>query len=257
MGRHPAGGSDLSAVKYVGIGLFFVFGAISGYWCVVVLTRGEYLTALTMFAFAACWFAMLGAGIRTSRGRVCARSEFDKLGTVVRPDWAIDLLTRLSLTAILVATTTYAVLGPLGHLDIPIPRVQRFALPGVAAVTAVIAAVMLWRAVRRGSLTYLRLSPKGFEFGGGLSTARGDWSSVTGVTDSQPGARNLTPSAIVVRLSDGRYRTMASTASCTRNKDELRDMVTFYWREPKAREELTDGRALTRLSANGFSTSSE
>lgn len=244
-------------MKYVGIGLFFVFGAVSGYWCVVVLTRDEYLTALTMFAFAAGCFVILGAGARTSFGRLSARSEFATSGTTVRPDRAIDLLTRLSLTAIVVATATYAVLGPLGYLDIPIPRVQRFALPVVAALTAAIAAVMLWRAVRHGSLTYLHLSPQGFEFGGGLSTARGDWSSVTGVTDSRPGARNLAPSAIVVRLSGDRYRTMASTASCTRNKDELRDMVTFYWRHPKARGELTDGRALTRLSTNGFSTSSE
>jgi hypothetical protein len=75
---------------------------------------------------------------------------------------------------------------------------------------------------------------------------------VKGVTDTQPGARNLTASAIVVTMPDRKVCTVASTGSYTADEDALRDMVKFYWQHPEARSELTTGAALTRLSPSGF-----
>jgi hypothetical protein len=239
-------------MKYLGLVLFSAFGAFCAYWGVVFLIRGEFLTALPVLAFGVSWFGVAAVGMRTSRGRVTARTEFDNAGTTIRPDRVVDQLSRLVLAGGVVAVALFAVLAPVGLLAIPIPRVQRFALPVVAAITAVMGAVMLWRNIRQGSLSYLRLTPSGFEFGGGLSTMRGDWSAVKGVTDTQPGARNLTASAIVVKMPDRKVRTVASTGSYTADADALRDMVRFYWQRPEARSELTTGAASTRLSPSGF-----
>jgi hypothetical protein len=191
-------------------------------------------------------------GVRTTFGRPTARTEHDAAGTTIRPDRVVDQLSRMMLAAGTLAATLFAVLGAMDLLAIPIPKVQRFALPAVAALMGVTGAVMLWRTARQGSLSYLRLTPSGFEFGGGLATKRGDWATVQKVTDTQPGSRNLTSSAIIVEMSDRTVSTVASTGSYTADENALRDMVQFYWRHPESRSELTDGAASTRLSSGGF-----
>jgi hypothetical protein len=232
-------------MKFVGLVLFFVFGTFCGYWAAVFLSRGEFVTALAVLAFGLSWFGLFAIGIRTYRGTVTARTESDAVGTTIRPDRVVDQLSRSVLASGVVAATLFAVLAPVGLLAIPIPRVQRYALPIGAAITALIGATMLWRPIRQGSLSYMRLTTSGFEFGGGLSTMRGDWSAVKAVTDTRPGARNLTVSAIIVKLSDRKACTVASTGSYTTDENALRDMVTFYWRHPEARSELTNGTAST------------
>ncbi|MBB5164143.1 hypothetical protein [Mycobacterium sp. AZCC_0083] len=239
-------------MKYVGFVLFSVFGAFCAYWGVVFLSRGEFMTALAVLAVGVSWFGLVAIGIRTSRRTVTARTEFDAVGTTIRPDRVVDLLSRSVLASGTAAATLFAVLAPVGLLAIPIPRVQRYALPVGAAIVALIGATMLWRTIRQGSLSYMRLTTSGFEFGGGLSAMRGDWSAVKAVTDTRPGARNLTASAIIVKLSDRKVCTVASTGSYTADENALRDMVAFYWRHPEARSELTDGAASARLSPSGF-----
>jgi hypothetical protein len=252
MGRYEAGRGDLPAMKYVGFVLFSAFGAFCVYWGVVFLSRGGFVTALPVLAFGVCWFGLVATGIRTSRGTVTARTAFDAGGTTIRPDRMVDRLSRLVLASGVFAAALFAVLAPAGLLVIPIPSVQRFALPAVAAITALVGVIRLWRTIRQGSLSYIRLTPSGFEFGGGLSTLRGDWSAVKAVTDAQPGTRNMTASAIVVKLPGRKVCTVASTGSYTANVDALRDMVSFYWQHPEARPELTTNSASTRLSPSGF-----
>lgn len=193
---------------------------------------------MAILAFGISWLVLVAMGVRTTRGTVTMRTEFDAEGSTVHPDHVVGQLSRLMLAAGVLATIMFAVLAPTGRLAIPIPNVQRFALPGVAAITGLVGAVMLWRTIRQGSLSYLRLTPSGFEFGGGLSTKRGEWSAVTAVTTSQPGARNLTASAIVVTMSDRATRTVASTGSYTSDANALRDMVQYYWQHPGESSEL-------------------
>lgn len=252
MGWHSTGGSDLPAMKFVGLVLFFALGAFCAYWGVVFLSRGEFMTAFAVLVLGISWFGLVASGIRTTRGTVTARTEFDTMGTTIRPDRVVDQLSRSFLASAAVAATLFAVLAPAGLLAIPIPRIQRYALPVGAAIVAVLAAVTLWRTIRQGSLSYIRLTTSGFEFGGGLSAKRGDWSAVKAVTDTLPGARNLTASAIIVKLSDRKVCIVASTGSYMADENALRDMVTFYWRHPDTRSELTDGTASARLSPSGF-----
>jgi hypothetical protein len=240
-------------MKYLALTLFSVFGAICAYWAVVSLSRGEHLTALAVLAFGISWFAAVAMGVRTTFGSPTARTEYDAAGTTIRPDRVVDQLSRMMLVTGTLAAALFAVLAPMGILAIQIPKVQRFALPAVAAIMGATGAVMLWRTIRQGSLSYLRLTPSGFEFGGGLSTKRGDWATVKTVTDTQPGSRNLTSSAIIVEMSDRTVCTVASTGSFTVDENALRDMVHFYWQHPEARSELTDGTASIRLSSGGFS----
>jgi hypothetical protein len=239
-------------MKFVGLVLFSAFGAFCAYWGVVFLSRGEFMTALAVLAFGMSWFGLVAIGIRTTRGTVTARTEFDTIGTTIRPDRVVDQLSRSVLAFGAVAATLFAVLAPAGLLAVPIPRVQRYALPVGAAFVAVLGATMLWRTIRQGSLSYIRLTTSGFEFGGGLSARRGDWSAVKAVTDTLPDARNLTASAIIVKLSDRKVCTVASTGSYTADENALRDMVTFYWRHPEARSELTNDAASARLNPSGF-----
>jgi hypothetical protein len=195
-------------MKYLGLVLFSAFGVFCAYWGVVFVIRGEFLTGLPVLAFGVSWFGMVAMGIRTSRGRVTARTAFDTAGTTIRPDRVVDQLSLFVLAAGVVSVALFAVLAPAGPLAIPIPRVQRFALPVVAAITALMGAVMLWRTICQGSLSYLRLTPSGFEFGGGLSTKRADWSAVKG--GHRHAARRSQPDGQRDRRQDARSQGLHS-----------------------------------------------
>ncbi len=53
-------------------------------------------------------------------------------------------------------------------------------------------------------------------------------------------------------MSDGRPSTLVAADSYTPDGKALRELVRFYWQHPEHRCELTDGRALERLSKEKF-----
>ncbi len=146
----------------------------------------------------------------------------------------------------------FAIFAPIGKLDIPVPREMRYYLPFIAAGGAVSGALILWRAFNHGGMSYLRLSTRGFEFVDGLLSAHGEWEQVNDVTDRKPHGRTPNKGAIVVVMRDGQTPTFSSSSSYTEDNQALRRMVRFYWQHPECRVELTDGRALARLSSNSF-----
>jgi hypothetical protein len=225
-------------------------GVLCAVWMMITLSRSEYLTAVVVFGFAVFCFGLLGIVTWRNEGSITPRGTFDASGTTIRPNRGIDLFTQLWLVVTVAAMALYAVLAPLGKLDIPAGREQRYSLPVVGAAIAVVGVPMLWGAFRRGSMKYLRLRPNGFDFEQGLSSAHRAWDEVKDVTDQAPGRRPVS-SAIVMVMSDGHTPTMTA-ATFTPDGKALRDMVRFYWQHPERRVELTDGRAVERLQNEQF-----
>lgn len=154
---------------------------------------------------------------------------------------------QIALLGLTIASGLSAIFVPIGLVDIPVPEQMRYALPFVAAAAALMGAPIMWRTLRRGSFLYLRLTPKGFIYVNGWRPQRGDWVHIVDVAETAPAQTAPTPNTIVMVMSDDCTITMPG-ASFTPDGRQLRQWVRFYWLHPDLREELTDGRALTRLT---------
>jgi len=227
------------------------FGILCIVWAAIALGRGEYLTAIVVLGFAGSCSGLVIPFIKVVPGRVTPRGTTDGAATMIRPDRGIDIPIQASLFCSVVAMGLFAIFWPLGRLDIPVPHSFRFSLPFMSAAGAVMGAPMLYGFLRRGGTKCLRLTPNGFEFGQGLSSSSGKWAQVKDITDRVPGQPTPSYSAIVVVMADGQTPTLAA-GSYTPGGQALREMVRFYWQHPEHRAELTDGRALARLSSDGF-----
>ena len=234
-------------------GLIFCagIGTLCAAWAVVTLLRGEFLTTTTVLGFAVMLFGFAVWLSRMRWGNLTAAGEFDATGTTVRPDRAGDLLIRIAMISGVLAMSLFAVLWPLGKLDIPVPHSMRYYLPVMSTIGALAGAPVLWRAMRRGSMSYLRLTPDGFEFAEGRSPAQGQWGEVEDVSYRPPEGPEPKANSIVFVMSDGKTPTLV-VSSYTPEGRAVRKMVRFYWKHPENRDELTDGRAIERLRAEDF-----
>lgn len=235
--------------------LFGPLGMLSAVWAVVSIGRGEYLTAVVLLGFAIFCLGFIIPFAKTVPGRVSPGGEYDDAGTTIRPDRGIDVPIQVSLLGLVVAGGLFAIFAPLGKLDIPVPEQMRLYLPFVGGVAAVAGAPISWRTLRRGSSKYLRLTPDGLAIVQGWRPQSGDWAQVADVTDVAPSQSAPTSSAVVVVMSDGIALTL-SAASFTPDGRDLRELVRFYWLHPDRRDELTDGRAVKRLTDGRFAAGS-
>ena len=235
------------------IGAIFAiaFGSLCLVWVVITLGRAEFVTAITVFGFAVMLFALTAFFVKVTWGNVTAQGEFDATGTTLRPDRQSSMLIRTSVIGGVLAMALFAVLQPLGKLDIPVPHSMRYYLPFVSAIGAVNGAALLIRAIQRGSLSRLKLTPIGFEFMEGRAQSSGRWEVVDDIGYRPPKGPEPAANSIVFMMSDGQYHSIA-TGSYTTEGRALRTMVRFYWKHPESRYELTDGRALERLRDEDF-----
>jgi hypothetical protein len=225
---------------------------LCAFWTVVTLSRGEYLTAIVVLGLPVSCVGIGATFVWVDLGKVTARGTFDATGTTIQPDRGLDSLSQIwGLTGV-IGMGLFAILAPLGKLDIPISHTMRFYLPFLAVGGAVSGVPILLRSFRRGSTSYVTLTSDGFAFAEYLSTVRGKWDGVKDVTDRQPQGRRPPRRAIVMVMSDGRNSTLLSADSFTPDGQALRELVRFYWQHPQHRRELADGQALTRLSSNEF-----
>lgn len=227
------------------------FGLLCVGWMFVVIARGEYLTAVVLLGFAMFCLGLLAISIWPTRGHITPRVSFDAAGTTIRPDRRIDVFTQLWLLVTAISTALFAIFGPMGKLDIPVGREQRYSVPFMAGAVAIGGAITLFGALRRGSMKYVRLTPTGFDFEQGFSSAHRAWGDVKDVTDQTPDGKRAAGTAIVMLMSDDRAP-MLTGGTFTPGGDALRELVRFYWQHPEARSELTDGRALERLAEGRF-----
>jgi len=236
--------------------LFFgPLGVLCTVWAAISIGRGGYLTAVVSVGFAMFCLGLIIPFAKAVPGRLTPRGEFDDEGTTIRPDHGIDIPVQIAVLGLTVAGGLFAILGPLGMVDIPVPEQMRYAIPFVSAIAAIMGVPILWRTLRRGSLQYLRLTPDGFVFVQGWRPESGDWAQVADVTDAAPSQTAPTPNAVVVVMSDESVMTLPG-ASFTPEGRDLRELVRFYWLHPDRRDELTDGRGLKRLSERRFAAGS-
>jgi hypothetical protein len=227
--------------------LFFgTIGTVAAILAIRSVARGEYPTAVVALGGCAFCYGLVFPLVKVVRRKQAPRVEVDDQGTTFRPDRGIDIPVQISLLGLVVATALIVVLLPLGRLDIPVPPFMRISLPFVSGVTVMAGVPMLWRTVLRGSTSYLRLTPDGFEIAQGWRPQPGDWAEVVDVAEEASGQTAPTPNAIVFVMSDESTVTIAA-GGMTPDGAALRELVRFYWEHPESRGELTDSRAHKRL----------
>lgn len=121
-------------------------------------------------------------------------------------------------------------------------------VPLLCGVTSL---VLLWTWLmtkRQGGISYLILSPDGFEFSGLLSPRVGKWDDIAAMVDDDPEAGRFWGLMDFTMTNNKRLR-MESTGIYTPGGKALYEFVRFYWQHPEHRDELTNGRALNRLES--------
>ncbi|MEN3320478.1 MAG: hypothetical protein V7643_3880 [Mycobacterium sp.] len=230
-------------------GLFFgAFGVFCAVWTVLFIVRGELLNAVVTLGVSAFCLGFIAPFLKVVPGNITPRGEFDDAGTTFRPDRGIDIPIQTSLFGLTAASAFYTVFAPLGKVNIPVPPSMRYSIPFTTGVVLLMGVPLVWRNFRRGGIKYLRLTLDGFALEEGWRSASGDWVEVQDVTDQAPGQQAVTPGAVVFIMSDDTAPTIAAGAM-TPDGSALRELVRFYWQHPDSRAELTDGRALKRLTA--------
>jgi hypothetical protein len=235
------------------LALAFYFAVVNGLallsvaWMVVALRRGEYFTTVVVLGFALAFVGLEASLVLVIRGKVRPRVEFNSEGTTIRPDRTADGLLKWGTVAAVIAVATYAIFAPQGKIDIPLPYGNQRMWNIVAIGLTLAGIVSLWRTFERGGVSFVRLTPSGFEMSQGSSSMDGVWHDVVAITDRRPEKPPPFRAMIFVKSRDDRVRTLV-VDSYTPGGDAMRRFVRYYWLNPDHRDELTDGRAIERLS---------
>lgn len=171
----------------------------------------------------------------------------------MRPDRLGDLLIRTAMFSGVSAMAVFAVLQPIGLLDIPVPHSARYYLPFMSAVGALSGgAPVVIRAFARGSMSYLRLTRKARVRRGGAPP--GTWPMGQCARHYRSRTESSCAQGPFDRHGDARRgdATIAVGAYSPPDGSAVRRMVQFYWKHPDHRDELMDGRAVQRLRDDDF-----
>lgn len=133
----------------------------------------------------------------------------------------------------------------IGVLYLPLGEIQNV-FPIVFGVAAVGLAWLWMKDSTQGGLSYLMLSPEGFEFAGFLTSKSGKWEEVRSVADKLPDEDRFWNPMVITMTNENRLL-MEAPGTYTPKGTAIVDMVRFYWQHPEHRDELTDGRALRHL----------
>ncbi|BBX68276.1 hypothetical protein [Mycolicibacterium psychrotolerans] len=237
-----------SSVVIIAAVVFGAFGVFTAIVACVQLMRQEVPSAIVAMGATVFCLGFVVPAFKTVPGRVMPRVQSDGRGTTFRPDRGIEIPIQVAMAGALVSSVLILVLLPLGRLAIPVPPNMRYALPFTSAFLVAGIAPMLWRNIRRGSMSYLRLTAHGFEMVQGWRPQGADWAFVKDVASEVPNQKAQTPSTIVFVLSDDTVLRFTASAY-TPDGTALRDLVHYYWQHPESRDELTDDRAHARLLA--------
>lgn len=242
----------MSRVKGILILVFYfgVFGALdilSIVWTVRSIAHGEYLTAFVVLCFFVSMFALMAYLVVVLRANVRPRVEYGDEATTVRPYRTLDWLTKIGTITAYGAAATYAIFTPMGKIDIPQPPGNHQYLLYLATGGAVWGIFDLWRTFRRGGVSYIRLTPNGFDMSQGSSSVSGVWDEVADVSDRRPGKSPPFRGMVFVVFKEDRVRSLV-VDSYTPRGTAMRRLVRYYWMNPERRDELTDGRAAERLA---------
>ena len=237
-----------SSVALVFLSLVFgAAGVLSIAWGVVSLDRGEYLSVVVVAAAGVFSFGMVAMLTRLMTRNVTVRVHIDDSGTTFRPDRRVDVCLMAATVGLFVAMVLYAIFAPLDMAYLPVPRGDHKYLMATAIVGVVVGLPSIRQILLKRGMSYLRMSPDGFETGNAYSSVSRAWEEVTAVSDKPaPDRRPPNTGTTYITTEDGRTRTVPSDWY-TPGGHALRDLVRFYWLHPESRDELIDRRAAQRL----------
>jgi hypothetical protein len=232
------------AFLYIFFGPFGVFCLV---WAFIFVGRAQYMETVVALGSAVFSLGLVAMVATVASRKVTPRVTYDDAGVMVRPDHKVDGFLMASSFGGFLAMTTYAVLTPLGMLDIPVPRNDERYFVIVCAAGALVGVFSVRQMIMRRGTSYLRLTVDGVETGNTVTSAQRSWDEVTDVADRPRKGRKSTGTTYIT-TADGHTRVLPSDWY-TPGGHALREFVRFYWRHPEHRTELADGRAVERLTA--------
>lgn len=224
------------------------FGVLAVVWLGVSVSRGEYLTAVTVGGGLLFSFGMVSLLLQVAARRVAIRVNVQD-GVMFRPDRRVDVSLMLATAGLWGAMALYAICAPLGLVKIPLPQGDRTFSVWIATAGVLIGLPSLKQIVVKRGMSYLQLSPDGFELGNTITSATYTWDELSDVSDAPAGrARPINTCATYLTMVGGHTRTFPSNWY-TPDGAALRDLLRFYWQHSENRDELADGRAIARLDS--------
>lgn len=228
-----------------GIAATLAFIAMLAFWAFSAAKQLSLVTLAVIIGLALT--SIYSIFMMTQSKTVAFQASFDATGTQLRPDKRIENNLRRLIVTAGISTWLMFLAWVFGVLYLPLGNAQHvFPLCAGAA-----AAVLTWcwiKLVRQGSLSYLFLTPEGFEFSTLREPKTGKWAEVENVADKVPGEERFW-NPMVVTVAGGATLLMEAPGIYTPKGTALIELVRFYWQHPERRDELTDGRAVERLRA--------
>jgi hypothetical protein len=227
-----------------------VFVGLGVYFGIRNLLRGQPLSALVILGVLLPFVLILIAVHRVASGRTALRDNTDPTGTTLRADRGFSLLVVLAL-AVLIPVGVFMVLTTVtGDLQLFTSARGRVVSVVLMSAATLIAAGGLISAWRRGGIGSVTLTSDGVEIADIVRTTNVSWDGVVAVDDHSDSKK--TRKAVVLRCSDGGESVIDGADFYVPNGAGLYWMVRHYWRHAQDRGELTDGRAVQKLSEDGF-----
>ena len=218
-------------------------GLLTAVGLVLMTVQGEYRLAISLVGATALFLGLSVVSVEYGSDRVRPRVKVDGTGTTLRPLRLIDIPLLIAYVGLAFNIVNTLFAPPGGWFAATWLKV----IIGLGWVFFGVAVCgLLWGHFRWGASTYLRLTPTGVEIGQGLRPQSCTWDQIRSVTDRPPRLAWLRFQSLAVSTS-GEKTLRMMTGIFTPNGAALRDMVTFYWRHPEFRGELTDGAAPMRL----------
>lgn len=242
------------------LSLAFIFailvggGGFSAIWTAIWFARGSYLTAALCLGASLLLFSMLFQLAYPLTGAAHPRAEFGSDGTTVRPQRYADRIIISGLLMGVLSAVAFLVFSQFGMVDFIPSNVNGLIVPAGCIFYVLYGAPTLYRIVKYRDGRHLRLDSQGFEVWDSQwnSFARGAWGDVEQILDHPLKGKTSFTELIVFVLPKNRSAKLGS-GTITDNSDALREWTRFYWQHPECRNELTDERALQRLSDEKFS----
>lgn len=228
-----------------GIAVALVFVAMLASWAFSAAKQFSPVTLVVILGLTlTCIYLII---MMTQSRSVTFQASFDTTGTRLRPDKRIENNLRRFIVTGSLSTWLMFLAWVFRALYLPFD-VGQHVFPMCAGAAA---AVLTWCWVklrRQGSLSYLTLTPEGFEFSTLREPKTGKWEEVENIADKLPDEERFW-NPMVVTMADGETLLMEAPGTYTPKGTALVELVRFYWQHPELRDELTDGRAVARLRA--------
>ncbi|QRY53540.1 hypothetical protein [Mycolicibacterium septicum] len=228
-----------------GIAVTLAFIAMLAFWAFSAAKQLSLVTLVVIIGLALT--SIYSIFLMTQSKTVAFQASFDATGTRLRPDKRIENNLRRLIVTAGISTWLMFLAWVFGVLYLPLGNAKHvFPLCAGAA-----AAVLTWcwiKLVKQGSLSYLFLTPEGFEFSTLREPKTGKWDEVENIADKVPGEERFW-NPMVVTVAGGETLLMEAPGIYTPKGTALVELVRLYWQHPELRDELTDGRATERLRA--------